>query len=75
MKTKTTPVPLSDITLRDFFAVFALQGLMSMDRASDYVDDQTGQDASDGAGILFVHTKFLSKESYMIADAMLEARK
>ena len=28
-QTKKTPVPLQDITLRDFFAVFAMQAILS----------------------------------------------
>ena len=62
------------MTLRDYFAAKALQGLMSMDRANEFVDEQ-GVPDYDNEGTLFVHTKHLALEAYMIADAMLEARK
>jgi 1-aminocyclopropane-1-carboxylate deaminase/D-cysteine desulfhydrase-like pyridoxal-dependent ACC family enzyme len=62
------------MTLRDYFAAKAMQGLMSMDRANEFVDDQ-GVPDYDHEGTLFVHTKYLAEEAYMIADAMMEARK
>ena len=60
------------MTLRDYFAAKAMQGLMAMERASEFVDDE-GYESED-RGTLFVHTDFLAKEAYMIADAMLKAR-
>lgn len=64
------------MSLRDYFAARAMQGLMSMERAGEYVDENGDEmGCEDGsAGTLFVHTKFLAQEAYMIADAMLRAR-
>ena len=36
-QTEKTPVPLSEMTLRDFFAVFAMQAMAS-DSAKDFSD-------------------------------------
>lgn len=63
------------MTLRDYFAAKAMQGLMSTDLAYEYVDEETGIPNDGEDGTLFVHTKHLALESYMIADMMLEARK
>jgi hypothetical protein len=64
------------MTLRDYFAAKAMQGLMAMNRAEEFVDENgdemTYEDGS--VGNLFVHTDFLVKEAYMIADMMLKAR-
>ena len=60
------------MTLRDYFAAKALVGLMSTERANEYVDEDGV--FSDEDGTLFVHTKFLAEEAYMIADAMIAAR-
>jgi hypothetical protein len=64
------------MTLRDYFAAKAMQGLMAMNRAEEFVDENgdeiTYEDGS--VGTLFVHTDFLVKEAYMIADMMLKAR-
>ena len=62
------------MTLRDYFAAKAMQGLMSMDRANEFVDEQ-GVPDYDHEGTLFAHTKYLAEEAYMIADMMMEARK
>ena len=65
------------MTLRDYFAAKAMIGLMSMERAEQFVDeigDEMGNEEGD-AGTLFVHTEFLAEEAYMIADMMLNARK
>jgi hypothetical protein len=62
------------MTLRDYFAAKAMVGLMSMQRAEEYVDDE-GLPNYDETGTLFVHTEFLAEEAYMIADMMLKARK
>ena len=61
------------MTIRDYFAAKAMQGLMSMDRANEFVDED-GVPDYDHEGTLFVHTKYLAEEAYMIADAMMEAR-
>lgn len=60
------------MTLRDYFAAKAMVGLMSTERANEYVDEDGV--FSDEDGTLFVHTKFLAEEAYMIADAMLATR-
>lgn len=60
------------MTLRDYFAAKALVGLMSTERANEYVDEDGVFSGEDGT--LFVHTKFLAEEAYMMADAMLKAR-
>ena len=66
------------ITLRDYFAVKAMLGLMATERAEEFVDengDQIPWGAEEGeSGTLFIHTHFLAEEAYMIADMMLKAR-
>jgi len=65
-----------DMTLRDHFAVKAMIGLMGTERAEQFVDengDEMGYEKGD-EGTLFVHTKFLAEEAYMIADMMLKER-
>ena len=62
------------MTLRDYFAAKAMQGLMSTERANQYVSEVDGIEDEEYGGTLFVHTRFLAQESYMIADAMLKAR-
>lgn len=62
------------MTLRDYFAAKAMQGLMSTERSNTFVDEIEGLENDDGSGFLFVHTKFLALEAYMIADEMLKAR-
>jgi hypothetical protein len=62
------------MNLRDYFATKAMQGLMSTERANQYVSEDDGIEDEEIGGTLFVHTKFLAKEAYMIADAMLKAR-
>jgi len=48
---------------------------MAMNRAEEFVDENgdeiTYEDGS--VGTIFVHTDFLVKEAYMIADMMLKA--
>ena len=61
------------MTLRDYFAAKAMQGLMATERADEYVDEE-GIPNYDEEGTLFVHTEFFVKEAYMIADMMLKAR-
>jgi len=66
----------SGMTLRDYFAAKAMLGLMSMEKAEEFVDEdgyEMGDEEGD-SGTLFVHTEFLAKEAYMIADMMLKAR-
>lgn len=65
------------LTMRDYFAVKAMQGLMAMERASEFVDDEglpMDWDEEDACGTLFVHTDFLVEEAYAIADRMMKAR-
>jgi hypothetical protein len=65
-----------DMTMRDHFAAQAMIGLMRMEMAEQFVDengDEMGNKEGD-VGTLFVHTKFLAEEAYMIADAMLKER-
>ena len=74
---QTLGMHLSGMTLRDYFAAKAMQGLMSMTRAGEYVDEEQGlpMDYEEGSeGTLFVHTDWLAIEAYKIADAMLKAR-
>lgn len=64
------------MSLRDYFAAKAMLGLMGMEKAEEFVDDngyQMGNEEGD-SGTLFVHTHFLAEEAYMIADMMLKAR-
>jgi hypothetical protein len=64
--------------LRDRFAIEAMRGLMAMPRALTFVDDdgmEMDYDVDGASGTLFVHSNHLSQEAYMIADAMLLARK
>jgi hypothetical protein len=64
------------MTLRDYFAAKAMQGLMAMERAGEFIDEKgrpMGYEPGDW-GTLFVHTEFLAQEAYMIADAMLKER-
>jgi len=64
------------MTLRDYFAAKAMLGLMGMNRAEEFVDENGDEMTyEDGdVGTLFVHTNFLAEEAYMIADMMLKAR-
>lgn len=62
------------MTLRDYFAAKAMQGLLAMESAGEYVDEETGLIDDDIGGTLFAHTKFLAREAYLIADNMLKAR-
>ena len=66
----------SGMTLRDYFAAKAMLGLMGMNRAEEFVDENGDEMTyEDGdVGTLFVHTNFLAEEAYMIADMMLKAR-
>jgi hypothetical protein len=67
---------LFGMTLRDYFAAKAMLGLMGMNRAEEFVDENGDEMtyADSDVGTLFVHTDFLVKEAYMIADMMLKAR-
>jgi len=64
------------MTLRDYFAAKAMLGLMSMSKAEEFVDENNDEMTYEegSVGTLFVHTDFLAKEAYMIADMMLKAR-
>jgi len=68
--------PFQGMTLRDYFAAKAMLGLMGMNRAEEFVDENGDEMTyEDGdVGTLFVHTNFLAEEAYMIADMMLIAR-
>jgi len=64
------------MNLRDYFAAKAMLGLMRMERAEQFVDEdgfEMGYEEGE-TGTLFVHTNFLAEEAYMIADMMLKAR-
>ena len=43
-QTEKTPVPLQDITLRDFFAVFAMQAILSRENLTG-LPKQVAEDA------------------------------
>jgi hypothetical protein len=64
------------MTLRDYFAAKAMVGLMGMERAEEFVDEDgyemIGEEGE--SGTLFIHTELFVKEAYMIADMMLKAR-
>lgn len=64
------------VTMRDYFAAMALQGLMSMERAAEFVDKDgyLMGDEEGCSGTLFIHTQFIVDEAYMIADNMIKAR-
>ena len=65
------------MTLRDYFAAKAMVGLMAMERAQQYVDEdgfEMNYDKEGDIGTLFVHTDHLTDEAYMIADMMLKSR-
>lgn len=64
------------MTLRDYFATKAMQAIIGTERAQEFVDeDGYEMNYEEGhGGTLFIHTKFLPEEAYMIADAMLKAR-
>jgi hypothetical protein len=64
------------MTLRDYFAAKAMVGLMGMEKAEEFVDEEgyemIGEEGE--IGTLFIHTELFVKEAYMIADMMLKAR-
>jgi hypothetical protein len=64
------------MTLRDYFAAKAMLGIMAMNKAEEFVDENGDEMIYEEGevGTLFVHTDFLAKEAYMIADMMLKAR-
>lgn len=49
-----------EITLRDYFANSAMQGLITNEQNFDYLREQTAQN--------------IAKDSYLLADAMLKQR-
>ena len=66
-----------EITLRDYFAAKAMVGLMGMERAEQYFNEdgfEMDYDKEGDIGTLFVHTDQMAQEAYMIADMMLKAR-
>ena len=62
-QTEKTPVPLSEMTLRDFFAVFAMQAIISK-----FPLVAT-------SGIDRTNEQMIVRGAYDYADEMLEARK
>ena len=61
MNGKETTIPTNGMTLRDYFAAKAMQGICA---------------SRDEAGVLIAHGyEWIASEAYKIADAMLEARK
>ena len=65
------------MTLRDYFAAKAMQGLMGTERAEQYMGEdglEMDYDEDGSVGTLFVHTDQMAQEAYMIADMMLKAR-
>jgi hypothetical protein len=65
------------MTLRDYFAAKAMVGLMGMERAEQYIDEdgfEMNYDKEGDIGTLFIHTDRIAEEAYMIADMMLKAR-
>ena len=75
-KDKTGIIINTGMTLRDYFAAKAMQGLMGTERAEQYIgEDGLEMDDEEGSvGTLFVHTDQMAQEAYMIADMMLKAR-
>ena len=75
-KDKTGMIINTGMTLRDYFAAKAMQGLMGTERAEQYIgEDGLEMDDEEGSvGTLFVHTDQMAQEAYMIADMMLKAR-
>ena len=66
----------SGLSLRDYFAAKAMQGIIGTERAQEFVDNhgkEMGYEPGDW-GTLFIHSEFLAEEAYMIADQMLRAR-
>ena len=54
------------MTLRDYFAAQAMQGLLAADWCANLRNDHYGENAGNST---------VARDAYMIADAMLEARK
>ena len=54
------------MTLRDYFAAKAMQGLVAANWCADLRNDHYGESAGNST---------VARDAYMIADAMLEARK
>lgn len=59
------------LTRREYFALEMMKGMMSMDRAEDYIDERTGQEKADGSGELFLHTRLFAVEACMLADTLI----
>lgn len=59
------------LTRREYFALEMMKGMMSMDRAGDYIDERTGQENDDGSGELFLHTRLFAVEACMLADTLI----
>jgi hypothetical protein len=54
------------MTLRDYFAAKAMQGLVAANWCADLRNDHYGESTGNST---------VARDAYMIADAMLEARK
>lgn len=63
------------MTLRDYFAAKALQGLLAMERSGEYFTEEGVEAGPNEDGTLFAHTEFIADEAYSIADRMLAARR
>jgi hypothetical protein len=58
--------PNQGMTLRDYFAAKAMQGLVAANWCADLRNDHYGESTGNST---------VARDAYMIADAMLEARK
>lgn len=67
--------PCDGMTLRDYFAAKALQGLLAMERSGEYFTEEGVEAGPNEDGTLFAHTEFIADEAYSIADRMLAARR
>jgi hypothetical protein len=63
---KEKPVPLQDLTMRDFFAAFAMMGMVSQYPCQAI-------DRADGG--IPIDNQSLAGDAYDIADALMEERK
>lgn len=67
-----------DMTLRDYLAAAAMQGILAQPEISDKYVDEEGNDISDeegASGTWHPHTIGFAEDAYAIADLMLKARK
>lgn len=66
---------MGGMTLRDYFAAKAMQGLLAMERSGEYFTEEGVEAGPNEDGTLFAHTEFIADEAYSIADRMLAARR